>query len=248
MNSGCKTENVVLNGDLPNREIRDTDKKFVLSGEKLAVEAENASVLKLIPILLGLPCFYALFEQQYCTWEQQAEKMDTWFFKADQMNFWNPVLIIFLIPLFNIVVYPLWRYWQPSLHPLQKITVGMIFTFMSFMFTGFLQLSVDAEPGKVSVFWQLPQYIFITIGEILVTITMMEFLYLQAPPTMKTIITSLQNSMLAIGNICAGLLYTILNGLSRASMFFLFAVLMLINILVFVQCARQFKFTKVTML
>jgi len=173
--------------------------------------------------------------------------MDPWFFKADQMSFLNPVLVIFLIPLFNTVVYPFWRHWQPSLNPLQKITAGMIFTFVSFICTGFLQLSVDADPGIVSVFWQFPQYIFISLGEILVVITMMEFLYSQAPPEMKSTISSLNSSMSAIGTTCAGILYTVLNGLSRARMYFLFAILMFFNILVFVRCARQFKFTKVTM-
>jgi len=59
MESGCKTENVVFNVELSKRETWEADKKYAVVGEMFTMKTENGgdSVLKLVPILLGLPCF-----------------------------------------------------------------------------------------------------------------------------------------------------------------------------------------------
>ena len=36
--------------------------------------------------------------------------------------------------------------------------------------------------------WLLPQYVVVTVGEILFSITSMEFAYSQAPPSMKSVL------------------------------------------------------------
>ena len=43
-------------------------------------------------------------------------------------------------------------------------------------------------PNSVHIFWLLPQYIVVTVGEILFSITSMEFAYSQAPKSMKSVI------------------------------------------------------------
>jgi len=58
MESGCKTENVASN-ELPGCETLEAGKKYAVAGEMFNMHAVNGgdSVLKLVPILLGLPCF-----------------------------------------------------------------------------------------------------------------------------------------------------------------------------------------------
>ena len=43
-------------------------------------------------------------------------------------------------------------------------------------------------PNSVHIFWLLPKYIVVTVGEILFSITSMEFAYSQAPPSMKSVL------------------------------------------------------------
>jgi solute carrier family 15 oligopeptide transporter 1 len=44
------------------------------------------------------------------------------------------------------------------------------------------------EENSVHIFWLLPQYLVLTVGEILFSITSMEFAYSQAPATMKSVL------------------------------------------------------------
>lgn len=44
------------------------------------------------------------------------------------------------------------------------------------------------RPNTVSVLWQLPQFFCITIGEVLFSVTGLEFSYSQAPANMKSVL------------------------------------------------------------
>lgn len=50
------------------------------------------------------------------------------------------------------------------------------------------QLTTIVRPNSVNVLWQLPQYLVITMGEILFSVTGLEFSYSQASPSMKSVL------------------------------------------------------------
>ena len=51
------------------------------------------------------------------------------------------------------------------------------------------------------MFWQLPQYVIMTAGEILFSISTMEFCYTQAPVSMKAVTLGLRYLTNAVGNV-----------------------------------------------
>ena len=55
--------------------------------------------------------------------------------------------------------------------------------------------------NTLSMFWQLPQYVIMTAGEILFSISTMEFCYTQAPVSMKAVTLGLRYLTNAVGNI-----------------------------------------------
>jgi len=59
MESGCKTENVAFNVELSDCKTLEAGKKYAVAGEMSKNQAENGgdSVRKLVPILLGMPCY-----------------------------------------------------------------------------------------------------------------------------------------------------------------------------------------------
>ena len=57
------------------------------------------------------------------------------------------------------------------------------------------------SPNSVHIFWLLPQYFVVTVGEILFSITSMEFAYSQAPKSMKSVIQALYLMTTAVGNL-----------------------------------------------
>ena len=44
------------------------------------------------------------------------------------------------------------------------------------------------EPNTIPIFWLLPQYFVVTVGEILFSIASLEFAYTQAPKSMKSVL------------------------------------------------------------
>jgi len=148
------------------------------------------SVLRVLILFALITPFWSLFDQKASTWVLQANLMTkpSWF-KPAQMQALNPALVLVLIPFNNLVLFP-WmrrRGWLPT--PLRRMTTGIALAGVSWIIVGIMQLSIDA--GTVfPIQWQILPYIFLTLGEVLVSATGLEFAYSQAPPTMKGAIMS----------------------------------------------------------
>uniref|UniRef100_H2Y3X4 Major facilitator superfamily (MFS) profile domain-containing protein n=1 Tax=Ciona savignyi TaxID=51511 RepID=H2Y3X4_CIOSA len=86
--------------------------------------------------------------RQGSRWTLQALQLDgTWgsfYMKPDQMDVVNPLLIISLIPLFEVTLYPLLRHYKINFSPIRKMTVGLLLAGLSFVFAAALQFAIDA--------------------------------------------------------------------------------------------------------
>src|SRR5262249_45971965 len=136
-----------------------------------------------------------------------------------------PLLVMLLIPLLNLVYLGCDRLGIRTL-PLRRITVGMGITACSFVAAALIQHRIDAQgSGQVWFAWQIVPYLLLTIGEVMVSITALEFAYTQAPRRMKSTIMSFLNLTIALGNILVALL-SYFSGLKLAPFFWVFAGLM----------------------
>jgi POT family proton-dependent oligopeptide transporter len=86
-------------------------------------------------------------------------------------------------------------------------------------------LVAAGNPNKVWFGWQFIPYLLLTIGEVMVSITALEFAYTQAPRRMKSTVMSFLNLTIALGNVLVALL-SYFSGLSLAPFFWVFAGLM----------------------
>lgn len=104
-------------------------------------------LLKVLVLYIPLPIYWALFHQQGSSWTLQAEQMDgamgTTELRSDQIQFFNPVLVLILIPLFDIIIYPLFKKCGMELTSLQKMTAGMFLSAVAFVITGLIQLKIQ---------------------------------------------------------------------------------------------------------
>ena len=84
------------------------------------------------------------------------------------------------------------------------------------------------EPNSIHIFWLLPQYLVISVCEVLFSITSLEFAYSQAPTTMKAVLQSLYLMTTALGNLITVLIVEIFLaiGWEQHLEFFTFAGLM----------------------
>ena len=70
-----------------------------------------------------------------------------------------------------------------------------------------IQGAIDRNgPGVVSVRWQFPAYFLLTMGEVMLSITGLEFAYSQAPRRMKSTIMGLWQLTVTLGNVLVAVL------------------------------------------
>jgi len=80
---------------------------------------------------------------------------------------------------------------------------GSIWTVMATVDEGNCIATVvkDSNPNTVSIGWLIPQYIVVTVAEVLVSVTGLEFGYAQAPKSMKAVVQSFWLLTTCFGNL-----------------------------------------------
>ncbi|MCC7373792.1 MAG: MFS transporter [Verrucomicrobiales bacterium] len=158
-----------------------------------------------------------------------------------QISALNPLFVMLVIPLLNLLVYqPLERRGRP-LRPLQRMGIGMCLTSLSFVAVALLQMRIQVQgPGTVHVLWQVIPYFVVTTAEVLVSVTGLEFAYTQAPRAMKSTIAGFWLLCVTFGNVLVAFLAP-LQKLSLSTFFWLFAVLMALAAVAFLFLASRYR-------
>lgn len=110
-----------------------------------------AAIFKLVPLYLLVAVFWSLYDQSGGAWVQQAQQMDRRFLGVawleSQIQAVNPLLVLFFIPLFSLVLYPAIERLVP-LTPLRKILAGFLLTILAFAIAAHAQRLIDAEATR----------------------------------------------------------------------------------------------------
>ncbi|HVU16990.1 MAG TPA: POT family MFS transporter [Candidatus Didemnitutus sp.] len=206
-------------------------------------------LLRLALIFVFLVPFWALWDQSGGEWVLQADKMERHIFGheilASQLQVVNGVMILAFIPLFQYLIYPaVSRVWK--LTPLRKIGLGIFTIGTSFLVSAWIdaQISTGAKP---SICWQLPAFALLSAGEVMASITALEFAYTQAPKHLKAIVQAIFYLSISGGNFfTAGVHWFIANPdgslkLQGAPYYFFFAGLSMIAAIIFSFVAMRYK-------
>ena len=161
---------------------------------------------------------------------------------AAQIAALNPLIVMIVIPLLNVAVYrPFERSGRP-LKPLHRMTAGMFLASLAFVSVAVIQARIEAAgPGHVHVLWQIIPYTLITLSEVLVSITGLEFAYTQAPRAMKSTIMGFWLVGVTFGNVLVAFLAPLQKQLLLAKFFWLFAGLMAVAALIFAVLASFYR-------
>jgi proton-dependent oligopeptide transporter, POT family len=213
------------------------------------------SVLRVLILFALVTPFWSLFDQKASTWVLQGREMvqpSWWWLDASQMQAINPFLVMLLIPFNNLVLFP-WlrrRGWEPT--ALRRMTAGIALSGASWIIAGVLQLVIDSGTG-LALTWQFLPYIFLTLGEVLVSATGLEFAYSQAPASMKGVLMSCWYLAVTIGGLWVLLANASIKrpevtswiaetGISTTAFFmFFFAVFAFVAALAFGLYARRYR-------
>ncbi|HKP64560.1 MAG TPA: POT family MFS transporter [Polyangiales bacterium] len=169
---------------------------------------EGAKLLgRVIGLVLFIAMFWALYDQNGSAWVLQAERMDleflghTWL--PSQVQAINPILVMILIPFCSYLLYPaISKVWP--LTSLRKIGIGFFLTVLTFLISAHIETRLDAG-DKVNIGWQLFAFAVLTLAEVLVYGTGLEFFYAQAPNRLKSLVMALFLLSVSLGNVFTAL-------------------------------------------
>ncbi|MGE6759205.1 POT family MFS transporter [Corallococcus interemptor] len=192
-----------------------------------AVEGVKA-VFRVAGLMLPfVPFFWMLFDQKASTWVVQARSMDphvgSILFQPSQMQFINPALVMVLIPFLTLIIYPAFQRLGWELTPLRRMPMGLVFGALSFVIAGVFQVVMEGGT-TLNIAWQLLPYIVLTLGEILMSTTGLEFAYTQAPREMKGTVQSVWLVTNTLANVAVAIAAA-LNVFTGSAQFFFYAAL-----------------------
>lgn len=163
------------------------------------------AVWRVMAVFAFIPVFWSLWDMNGAEWVLQSTKMDLslgifgWHILPSQIQTVNAVFLLILIPVFNYVIYPLVEKIGIKLTSLRKIGAGLFITGFSFVIIAMLQKQIDAGLHP-SVWWQILAYVILSAGEVLVSITGLEYAYTQSSPSMKSTMTAIWYFTYSVGS------------------------------------------------
>jgi POT family proton-dependent oligopeptide transporter len=213
---------------------------------------DRKTLLRIVLVLSPIVIFWALYYQLNTSWVQQGEKMQPYYLfggandvgsytiDSQSIQSASAILVLILVPVMGIWGYPfLDRIGLPTTMT-AKMTMGTLAIAASFCIVGRFQDQIDSG-SKLSILWQLAAYFPLEIGEVMVSVTGLEFAYATAPARMKSVVMGVWFCITASGNSLVALI-TWLNQkfihMNAAQQFYFYAVLMLCGACVFLLIAR----------
>lgn len=206
---------------------------------------------RVLLVFAFVPFFWALWDQNESEWVLQATKLNLELLPGltllpAQVQSANPFFVLTLIPVFGYFVYPKLQSIGLNPTPLRKIGSGLVLSAISFIVIAWIQMQIDADLHP-SVWWQLLAYFLLTIAEILVSITGLEYAYTHSPAKLKSLITSMWLLTVSIGNLMvSGINQSIANQgyfaqFTGAEYYWLFCKIMLVVSAAFIAVASFLK-------
>jgi proton-dependent oligopeptide transporter, POT family len=207
------------------------------------------AVLRIVSVFFLVSVFWALFDQHSSSWIAQARDMDrhvsllgfSFELLPEQIQAANPAMVMLLVPLMSYVVYPaIEKLLRIEMTPLRRMTTGMFIASGSFAIVALAQQRLDAGE-HVHVGTQVLAFLVLTLAEVMVSITGLEFAYTQAPRRMKSLVMGFWLLAVSLGNILVAL-FARFEGLPRVQFFWTFAALMLGAALLFAIRAAFYRY------
>jgi POT family proton-dependent oligopeptide transporter len=180
-------------------------------GEKFSAKSVDGvkAVFRVMAVFAFIPIFWGMWDMCLAEWVIQATKLDLTVFGhiylPEQIQTVNPIFILAGIPVFTYFIYPFFDKRGLKTTPLRRIGVGLFITLTSFVIIALLQTKIDAGL-KPSVWWQILAYLLLSIGEILVSITGLEYAYTQSPKYMKSTMNAIWLLTVSLGNVSVALI------------------------------------------
>jgi len=212
-------------------------------------QLERLTIKRIAGIFALIAVFWFVYDQAASTWIYFAkDHCDLWVipgvFKVtpDQIQGLNPILIVFLTPIFNAV----WESWKRrrsgvDVPDTRKMLIGF---FIVLGCTGMMSVAgFLAGAGKVTVWFLLVATFIITLAELCISVVGLEFAYKRAAPGTKSVVTAAFLFTVFVGDGILGAPYDSLydKTLKPGAYFGIQTLIMLVVVIIFWRVARRFE-------
>ncbi|KAL9423381.1 hypothetical protein AB3S75_035469 [Citrus x aurantiifolia] len=246
---------------------------------------ELKSVIRMGPIWASGILLITAYAQQGTFSLQQAKSMDRHLTKsfeipAGSMSVFTMVSMLSTIALYDRIIIPVARKFtglDRGITFLHRMGIGFVISVLATLVAGFVEMKrkqaalahglVD-KPHiiiPISVLWLVPQYSLHGIAEAFMSVGHLEFLYDQAPESMRSTATALFWTANSIGNYVSTLLVTLVHKFSAGPngsnwlpdknlnkgkleyFYWLITLLQVVNVIYYFFCAKIYTFKPIQM-
>ncbi len=182
------------------------------------------NMVRILTVFAMIIPFWSLFDQTSSSWILQGREMipcritDSFTFGAEEMQSVNPLLVMTFVPLLTLLVYPYIGKWST---PLKRMGMGIALAGISYGAVAAIQMKLESG-AQLSILWQCIPYFLITISEILVSTTGLEYAYTAAGKNLKSIVSSFWFLTSTLGNFLVVFIASLVDDPAATSTFCLY--------------------------
>jgi len=261
-------DHAAINSDLPGE-----PSKWQLA--TLTDVEEVKTVARMLPIWATTIMFWTVYAQMTTFSVSQATTMDrhigsSFEIPAGSLTVFFVGSILLTVPIYDRIVVPVARRLSGNpygLTPLQRIGIGLVLSVLAMASAALIEVKrlrvardsgvPEGTPVPMSVFWLIPQFLFVGSGEAFTYIGQLDFFLRECPKGMKTMSTGLFLSTLSLGFFVSSALVTVVHKITGDShpwiaddlnkgqlykFYWLLAGVCLANLVVYLFAARWYKY------
>ncbi|SPN96531.1 related to PTR2 - Di- and tripeptide permease [Cephalotrichum gorgonifer] len=163
--------------------------------------------LKACAVFLWFPVFWLAYNQMNSNLINQAASMRLGGVPNDIVNNLNPFSLLILIVICDKLIYPAIAKAGLRFSPIKKMTLGFFFPALSMVVAAIIQHYIyqkspcgynandrdcyeERGPPDMSVWIQTPAYVLVSLGEVMASITGLEYAFTKAPRNMRGMVTA----------------------------------------------------------
>lgn len=216
-----------LAGSLIFNSREETNARFAESEQRGA-----RNLVRVLIVFLMIIPFWSLYDQTASSWVLQGKQMQSidlswgsikFCFGAEEMQSFNPLLIMIFVPLVTLFVYPYIGRWGA---PLKRMGLGILLAGIAYGTVAALQQRLDGG-AQLSILWQCIPYFLLTLSEILVSTTGLEYAYTAAGKNLKSIVSSFWLLTNTLGNLLVVFLTSLVDDPASVQAFVLYGCMSL---------------------
>lgn len=173
-------------------------------GQRVIRLAESVRALRL---LAPLPLFWAGYSAMASVWVLQADEMRLPLsLSASQWIALNPIMVLLTLPVAEVVATAF------GIRLEMRIASGVVLGSACLLMSAIVQRWVDAATiagEKISGLWTLPQWVGLSVAEVLTSVSSLELAHAGAPEALKSAMQAAWLLVSATGNLIAALVFAV---------------------------------------